>query len=111
MTVHVQIEGPGGIDTAKEVFTILQLAYPSYTWNVREVGGALIIKELTLSAIFGPVGMMLPNHKAYSWTQLKHDAVMMAGELLERCGMPRTRWTGQETQSMEGADPRFVRPW
>lgn len=103
-----QETGPGGIDTATQVLLDLCTAYPSYNWHVVEQDGLLVIKELGLSALFGPYGMALRNYKTYSAAQLKHDVIMMAGEFLERAGLPRSLYDG-EVPELEGADKRFRR--
>lgn len=105
-----QETGPGGIDVATQVWQDLTTAYPSYSWHVMEQDGLLVMKELNLSAIFGPYGMALKNYKSYSASQLKHDVIIMAGELLERARLPLSRWTGQMPE-LEGAEKRFRRPW
>ena len=99
-----------GIDVATQVLVDLTTAYPSYNWHVVEQDGMLIIKELALSSQFGPYGMALRNYKSYSATQLKHDVIIMAGEFLERAGLPRGKWDG-EVAELEGAEKRFRRPW
>jgi hypothetical protein len=98
-----------GFDVARWVFELLVRAYPSYSWHVVEQDGLLVIKELGLSAIFGPYGMALRNYKSYSVSQLKHDVIVNAGELLERAGLPRGHWDGQMPE-LEGASTRFRRP-
>ena len=104
-----QYEDNKGMDVAEQVLEVLIACYPSYNWHVREVGGAIIIKETALSSMFGQYGMMLKSHKSFSWTDLRREVILAAGEFLERAGLPRGKWTGQ-TAELEGAEKRFRRP-
>lgn len=98
-----------GIDLPMRVWHMLRSAYPTYSWHVSEQGGMLVIKELGLSAIYGAYGMAYPVHKIESYTAFKQQVIFLAGELLERAGLPRGGWDGQRP-ALEGTDPRFYRP-
>ncbi len=104
-----EAEDANGMDVAVQVLDVLMACYPSYSWHVREIDGALVIKEQALTAMFGQYGMMLKSHESYSWSDLKREVILAAGEFLERANLPRGKWTGQEAE-LEGADPRFRRP-
>lgn len=99
-----------GMPIAEQAFALLCIAYPSYNWEVVERDGLLVIKELTLSSIYGPYGMAYPVHKVATASEFKRDLLHYAGELLERARLPRGRWTGQMPQ-LEGTEKRFYRPW
>jgi hypothetical protein len=99
-----------GMPLAEQAFMLLCVAYPSYNWSVVERDGLLVIKELTLSSIYGPYGMAFPTHKIVSASEFKRELLHYAGELLERAGLPRGLWTGQ-MPNLEGTEKRFYRPW
>jgi hypothetical protein len=85
-------------EDAKVVGDALQQAYPDHMWAVSWQGGAIVVKNL---AIPGNYGMILDNAEQYSATAMKRDAVMKAGELLERCGFKRGRWNGEMATSLD----------
>jgi hypothetical protein len=95
------------METCREVGDALQQAYPHHMWAVSWQGGAIVVKNLAIS---GHYGMVLDGAERYSASAIKKDAVMKAGELLERCGFKRSAWNGQMATHLEGSDPKRFRP-
>ena len=88
-------------DEAEDIINILTMAYPGHPWAVRVYDGGFFIRHL---AFEGNYGM---NCK---FSQVGHDAAVMrrqiihyAGEWLERAGIKRGRYDGdQEIGLVEG---------
>src|SRR3974390_1234837 len=91
------------MEVAKLVGDALQQENPLNLWAVAWRGGAIVVKNLSIS---GQYGMILDNAERYSASAIKKDAVMKAGELLERAGMKRGKWDGEFAKVLEGADKK-----
>jgi hypothetical protein len=98
----------GMMEWAKAVADKLSTVYPNHLWAVAWQGGAIVVKNLSISGFYG---MVLEDPKKYTKRQIELDAVMKAGELLERCGMKRGAWDGNPAEKLEGSSPRFFKPW
>ena len=96
------------MEWAKHVGDSLCRAYPAHLWAVGWQGGAIVVKNLAISGFYG---MVLENPKDMTLKAICKDAVIKAGELLERCGMKRGAWNGECAEKLEGSDPQFFRPW
>lgn len=94
------------MNDAKFVGDALESTYPGYMWQVHSSRGVISVKCGQL-AQFGNYGMVL--EKSYSATNLRDLAIRAGGELLERCGLPRGKWTGEIPEWMEGAQVRQLR--
>lgn len=105
----VDMGTPEDMTNAKTVGEILETTYPGYLWMVASSSGDLIIKNALLSQ-FGQYGFVIDGSKIISPTDLTQKAIMAGGELLERCGLPRSGWNGDMPTFMEGADPKWRRP-
>ena len=105
-TVELTSRDDAGLEyTAKLVAEALAQAYPAHFWAIGFQGGAVVVKNMAIGANYG---MVLPEH--YSASDLKRNAILMAGELLERAGLPRGAWTGEMAGHLEGSDPQFFKP-
>jgi hypothetical protein len=93
---------------AKAIGDKLAATYPAHLWAVAWQGGAIVVKNLSISGMYG---MVLENPRKMSLKEIEHDAVMKAGELLERCGMKRGKWNGEMADRLEGSEPRFFQPF
>lgn len=96
------------MEWAKAVAEELSKHYPAHLWAVAWQGGALVVKNMSIS---GQYGMILEDPKKSSLKQILRDARIKGGELLERCGMKRGQWNGEAATHLEGSDPRFFQPW
>ena len=96
----------GMMEWAKHVADSLSKAYPEHLWAVAWQGGAIVVKNLGISGFYG---MVLENPRKNTLKEICKDAVLKAGELLERCGMKRGRWNGEFAGHLEGSNPRFFR--
>lgn len=90
---------------AKEIGDVLCRSYPNHLWQVSWQGGAFVVKNLAISAMYG---FILPDCDTH--TQLTRNAVLAGGELLERAGMKRGAWDGKPAHVLEGSVPRFFNP-
>ena len=95
------------LEKAKQVGEALYKHYPDHLWAVSWQGRALVVKNLAISGMYG---MILDNAQRYSSSALERDAIIKAGELLERAGMKRGKWNGEAATRLEGSDPRFFQP-
>jgi hypothetical protein len=69
--------------------------YPNHWWGVGWAPGmTLVIKNCGISD--GKYGFTVDAAKAASISELEHAIVMGGGELLERCGVARGAWNGEE---------------
>lgn len=98
----------GMMEWAKTVANKLSTVYPNHLWAVAWQGKALVVKNLAISGFYG---MVLEDAQRHSLKYIEKDAVMKAGELLERAGMKRGAWDGTPAEELEGSTPRFFKPW
>src|SRR4029077_7993130 len=94
----------GIMEWAKAVADKLSYTYPNHLWAVAWQGKALVVKNLAISGFYG---MVLEDAQKNSLKFIERDAVMKAGELLERAGMKRGAWNGEAAEKLEGSTPRF----
>ena len=86
--------------TAKQVAEDLHSAYPGHMWAVTVRGGAVIIKDLFVSSLWGYV---------LKYEALKHDAKVFkqevlraGGEILERARLERGQRTDAAVTQVDG---------
>lgn len=96
----------GLMDRAKQVGEALNEAYPGHLWCIYFHGRSMVVKNMAISPHYG---MVMDDADHYSSSSLKAAAIRSGGELLERAGMKRGRWDGQEASHLEGEDQRFNR--
>ena len=108
VTEVTSLDEIGMMEWAKAVGDRLARTYPDHMWAVAWQGGALVVKNLSISGFYG---MILENPKKNTLKEIEKDAVLKAGELLERCGMKRGKWDGQPAEKLEGSEPRFFQPF
>lgn len=93
---------------AKETAEVLVAAYPNHSWWVECKGGALIIKHFGIS---GTLGMVRHTSSLdHSAGGRAREVRRAAGELLERAGLPRRDYRGEEVRGLE-VDMRYRRHW
>lgn len=93
---------------AKDAAETLCLAYPNHSWWVECKQGILLIKHFGIS---GTIGMVRHTSKlAGDAAARKRDIVLAAGELLERAGLPRRDYRGEEVRDLE-VDSDLKRHW
>ena len=87
---------------AKEIAQALTTAYPNHPWAIGWAPGmTLVVKHLGGDARWG---YTIDAAKSFSASDLKKSAVTAGGELLERMGMARGAWNGEEfAMKYEGA--------
>ena len=85
---------------AKQVAEDLHSTYPGHMWAVTVRGGAVVIKDLFVSSLYGYVLKM---------DAIKHDAKVMkqevlraGGEILERARLERGMRTDQVVTKVDG---------
>lgn len=78
---------------AKEVAHRLATTYPDHPWAVGWAPGmTLVVKHMAGDAKYG---YTIDCANSFSASDLAHAAMLAGGELLERLGMPRSRWNGE----------------
>lgn len=91
----------------KEVGDCLNHAYPGFLWAIDVTGGMLNIRNLMLSPEWG-YSIKVPA--IYSISAFKAQALRGGGEILERFGMPRSRFTDAvyaDLNTNAAGDPLF----
>lgn len=92
------------IDEAQSILESLDLAYPGHPWGVRVYPGGFFIRHLDLPYGWG----MNCKKKFASASEMKKEIIFMAGEFLERAGVPRTRWDDDNSiKRVEGIPEKF----
>jgi hypothetical protein len=91
-------------DRAMQIGEALNEVYPGHLWAIYFSGRTMVIKNMAISPYYG---MALDDADLVTYAELKRAAIIAGGELLERAGMRRGRWNGQEASHLEGEDPRF----
>ena len=90
------------VDLAKRCADKLNQQYPGHPWavhiNSEQLGGVLEIKNFAVSFRYGYV---LKLERVYQDPSLK-CVVRAGGEILERAGMIRGRWNGQDAEHIDG---------
>lgn len=94
------------MDEAHTIIQILDTAYPGHPWGVRVYDGGFFIRHLDFPSNWGM------NYRgslhSYSSSALKRQIILLAGEWLERAGLPRGRWDPeQDIKKLEGIPDRF----
>lgn len=97
-------------ERAKQVAEVLSRYYPNHLWQVGWTRGAtLVVKNALIGG--GKYGYTIDAARSISATDLAHTAMVAGGELLERCGMRRGAWDGDEQPGrLQGADPKHLPP-
>ena len=85
---HVIVETERTLDeqSAGEIARALCDAYPGHPWHINIAGRRLIIKHMKMSQKWA---MVRPYDDVHDANRLKHEAVMAAGEFLERANLVR----------------------
>ena len=89
---------------AKRAAEALVLAYPNNSLWVECRGGLLIIKHFAIS---GQVGMVRHTSALDASSAIfQKEIIRAAGELLERAGLARASYSGEEVEDFEGEEYR-----
>lgn len=81
-------------DEANSILEALTTAYPNHPWAVRVYPGGFFIQHLDYD---GPYGMNCKyKNFGFSWSSMKREIIMMAGEWLERVGLARGVGDGEQ---------------
>lgn len=88
-------------DEANSILEALTIAYPNHPWAVRVYPGGFFIQHLDYD---GPYGMNCKyKTSGFSWSAMKREIIMKAGEWLERSGLARRVGDGDQViQRVEG---------
>ncbi len=84
---------------AKEAAEVLSAAYPNHSWWVECRQGILLIKHFSISDRLGMVRRLADL--AGDANTRKRDIVRAAGELLERAGLARRDFRGEDVQDFD----------
>lgn len=96
---------------AKEAAEALVTAYPNHSWWVDCRQDTLVIKHLEASGRRGNIGMAKRlSALSHDAKKRKHEIIMAAGELLERCGLKRGSRGDEPVTSIE-LDADLRRHW
>lgn len=105
MILHSEGATKAQEDEAEGILQILTEVYPLYPWAVRVYDGGFFIRNLDFPENFG----MNCKYKNFgsSWSQMKKEIVMMAGEWLERANLKRGVNNGDEITRLEGIPEKY----
>ena len=79
---------------AKMAATVLSKHYANFAWMIGWApGNCLVIKLMGADSRWG---FTIDANKAGSISELEHAIMYGGGELLERLGLPRRAWDGEE---------------
>lgn len=84
---------------AKEVAETLHAHYPGHLWAVTIRDGALVIKNLYLSSLWG---MVLHIANITDAAVRRKRVIRAGGEFLERANLRRGKYDGQDVKNVEG---------
>jgi hypothetical protein len=98
----VEVTSQGALDpewlamevVCKKAALLLTRLYPNHLWMIGSAPGAvLVIKYGGADSRFG---FTVDVADAHSSSELEHAIAMAGGELLERLGLPRGAWDGEQ---------------
>ena len=94
------------IDEAHGILEVLTFAYPGHPWAVRVYDGGFFIRNLAFQANWGMCCKF--KDTGHSWSEMKREIILMAGEWLERAGLKRGRYDAdQEIEHLEGVPAKY----
>ena len=79
---------------AKMAAMVLSKHYANYAWMTGWAPGAVLV--IKLMGADNRYGFTIDASKAASISELEHAVMYGGGELLERLGLPRRAWDGEE---------------
>ena len=85
---------------AKQVAEDLHAAYPGHMWAVTVRGGAVVIKDLFVSSLYGYV-LKIESIK-HDAKVFKQEVLRAGGEILERARLERGMRTDQAVTKVDG---------
>lgn len=88
------------LNLAKDIAETLHEHYPGHMWAVNVRGGIAIIKNLYISAQWGMV-LHYNNIKGDAQDR-KRRVIRSGGEFLERAGLKRGAYQGQQVTAVDG---------
>src|SRR5262245_12840519 len=102
MSITLYSEGGNGLGQADAdyVIDILNEIYPGHPWAARVDGGCIFIRHLGLRGSWGMNAKF--SDVAHDRAVFRRTIIMNAGEFLERAGLSRGRWNGDEMTHIEG---------
>lgn len=99
MIVQAETAELADMTLAKEVAETLHAHYPGHMWAVTIKDGALVIKNLLLSSLWG---MVLHMKNIADAGVRKKRVIRAGGEFLERANLQRGAYREQEIGTVEG---------
>lgn len=94
-------------DEANSILEVLSFAYPGHPWGVRVYDGGFFIRHLHPDLPAGWGMNCKFKNISHDAAVMKREIIFMAGEFLERTGMARGRYDGdQEIVRLEGVPER-----
>jgi hypothetical protein len=108
--VTVENDGFDDLTDAKVVAEILERIYPGWLWMVAIHHGGAVYARCGQLTHFGNYGFLIHPNERRSRYRLMRKSIQAGGELLERCGFKRGKWSGEFPMYLEGSDERFRRP-
>lgn len=95
MIVQADTEHAQDISLAKEIAETLNAHYPGHLWAVTVRGGAVVIKDLYISSLYGVV---LHTSNMQDAGVRSRKVIGAGGELLERANLRRGEYTEKATK-------------
>jgi|SRR3990167_1179013 len=96
-------------DEANIILSVLCDVYPGHPWAVRVYEGGVHIRHLRPDGRMSGYGMNVKfKDVSHDWAVMKREIILMAGEWLERSGIARARFDGdQEFGRVEGVPEKY----
>ncbi len=99
MIVQADTQEAQDMTLAKDAAETLHAHYPGHLWAVSIMGGAMVIKNLYLSSLYG----MVIHIKNITDAAIRKKRVVRAGgEFLERANLRRGKYNGEDIKTVEG---------
>jgi hypothetical protein len=100
MIATADVDTLAEMSVAKQVAEDLHTAYPGHMWAVTVRGGAVIIKDLFVSSLWGYV--LKINAIKHDAKVMKQEVLRAGGEILERARLERGQRTDKEVTQVDG---------
>ena len=103
------------LEKATEVAEILSKEYPNHPWVVYFQGRALIVRHMAIHDLVvlklgqSGFGAVLKHGDAHSSSELRRQAILMGGQMLEAFHLPRGAWDGREPTLPSGWDKKYAK--
>jgi hypothetical protein len=96
------------VTLAKSIGDTLEFHYPGWGWavNVNSEQGIATVENIIISGrLLRHYGFLIKMDQLVTHDEIKRQAIQSGGEILERAGVARGPYRGQEINLVEGVKP------